>query len=348
MKWYNASEAPFKVWGLPFFETDRVYRRFRLEPPAPLPPSVEGLCNHPAGGQIRFRARFRTLWVRVTLGHEPGMSNMTPMGQCGIDCYMNRAGEEPIYAATAKPKVRESFYEVPLLEMDEADEYFITLNLPLYCPLKELEIGLDDDAAVSEGEDYPAGKIVVYGGSIDQGGCATRPGMAYTNILSRWMGREFVNLGFSGNGKAEAEVALAVRQIPDIALFVINTAGNCPDAAWLAERMPRFLELFREVWPDVPILVWQLADFARLRFRPKEAAVFEAKREVERQTVRSRIAAGDRHISIACMEYGDSFMGHDLSREVTVDGAHPSDLGFVYTAEKLCPLLTNLLNPQDK
>ena len=351
MKWYDAAEAPFKIYGLPFFETEHVYRRLPLNPPAPLPPSVESLCGIPAGGQVRFRARFRSMALRVTMEHAPKMTktDMPPMGLCGFDCYLNRAGEEPFYIATASPRNREDFlqvYEARVLEMDEPDDYFVTLNMPLYCRLVKLEVGLDDNAAVSEGEPFPPGRIVVYGSSIMHGCSASRPDMLSTNILSRWMNREFINLGFSGNAKAEPEVALAMRRITDVSLIVVE-AANSPDAAWLEERLPRFLELLREVYPTVPILVWQIADFARFIVRPKEAAVFAAKREVEEKTVRSRIAAGDRHISIARMSYEDEFMGHDLSREATVDGTHPTNLGFAMMAKKLYPILTSILN-EDK
>ena len=48
----------------------------------------------------------------------------------------------------------------------------------------------------------PAGRpIVWYGTSIAQGGVVTRPGMAFTNIIARNLGREVLNFGFSGNGK---------------------------------------------------------------------------------------------------------------------------------------------------
>ena len=69
-------------------------------------------------------------------------------------------------------------------------------------------IGIDEQAELAApspwADDRP---VVVYGTSITQGGCATRPGMAYTNIVSRELNRPVINLGFSGNGKGEAEVA---------------------------------------------------------------------------------------------------------------------------------------------
>lgn len=48
--------------------------------------------------------------------------------------------------------------------------------------------------------DHP---IVLYGTSIAQGACASRPGMAWGNIVSRSLEIPLINLGFSGNGKLE-------------------------------------------------------------------------------------------------------------------------------------------------
>mgnify|MGYP002508477446 CR=1 FL=1 len=51
----------------------------------------------------------------------------------------------------------------------------------------------------------------MYGTSILQGGCATRPGMAHTNILQRRLNREGVNLGFSGNARLDPEIMFSTR-----------------------------------------------------------------------------------------------------------------------------------------
>ena len=45
MKQYDPKNAPFKTYGLPFFDTDRVYRRLQLNPPKPLPNAVNNRLN---------------------------------------------------------------------------------------------------------------------------------------------------------------------------------------------------------------------------------------------------------------------------------------------------------------
>ena len=49
-----------------------------------------------------------------------------------------------------------------------------------------------------------------YGSSITQGGCASRPGMAYQNIISRHFDCDHINLGFSGSAKGEEANAEAM------------------------------------------------------------------------------------------------------------------------------------------
>jgi len=75
----------------------------------------------------------------------------------------------------------------------------ITLNFPLYRGVKKIFVGLEQNARILAPLPYiDNNRIVIYGTSITQGGCASRPGMAWTNILSRRINREFINLGFSG------------------------------------------------------------------------------------------------------------------------------------------------------
>lgn len=75
------------------------------------------------------------------------------------------------------------------------------LFLPLYNSVSWMEIGVPADASfrfLPVSQEKP---LVIYGTSIAQGACASRPGMAWGNILNRKLGHPVINLGFSGNGK---------------------------------------------------------------------------------------------------------------------------------------------------
>ena len=91
--------------------------------------------------------------------------------------------------------------------------------------MTSLEIGVPKGAAfvpVAPRKDKP---ILFYGTSITQGGCASRPGMSFTNILRRRLNRPVLNFGFSGNGQTELEVGRFLVEL-DPAVFVLDTVGQ--------------------------------------------------------------------------------------------------------------------------
>ena len=93
---------------------------------------------------------------------------------------------------------------------DGASDSEFMLYLPLYNGVKSVEIGVPRDASFAAAAPRPAERskpIVFYGTSITQGGCASRPGMVHTAIVGRRFDRPVINLGFSGNGRMEPELA---------------------------------------------------------------------------------------------------------------------------------------------
>ena len=129
------------------------------------------------------------------------------------------------------------------------------LYLPLYDELKSLEIGVSSDAHIYKGENPFKKKIVVYGSSILQGASASRPGMAYPARLSRSSGYNFINLGLSGNGKMEKEVAGMLANI-DADAFILDCIPN-PSPKEITERAVGFVMTLREKHPDTPIIIIQ-------------------------------------------------------------------------------------------
>jgi hypothetical protein len=88
-----------------------------------------------------------------------------------------------------------------------------------------MKIGVPEDKNFSP---LPLNKkkpIVVYGTSIAQGACASRPGMAWTAILGRRMNIPLINLGFSGNGKLEKEMLDLIAEI-DAEVYILDCLQN--------------------------------------------------------------------------------------------------------------------------
>ncbi len=341
MKWYQLGEGPFSVEGFPFYEREKQFRRLMLLPPEKLPDDVDYLNWNTAGGQIRFRGRFCEMHLRVELNAVPEMYHMTTVGEGGFDCYLGRNGEEPVYFSSVFLKDDHAVSYEACLYRGEPAEQDVILNFPLYKGVKTLKLGFDEEAFLKPPKPHRNGRIVVYGGSIDQGGCASRPGMAYTNLLSRWLDAECINLGYSGAGRAEDEVAKAIREIPDVSLFIINTAGNCPGCAYLEEHFPRFISLLRERYPETPMLIYSLPKRPCDRFGFDGVMSNEAKATLLERLF-NNMSRQDRHLYFLRSEGEPPFEGHSLEYETTVDGCHPNDYGFMIMAKELFRKITEI------
>jgi lysophospholipase L1-like esterase len=169
--------------------------------------------------------------------------------------------------------------------------------------------------------------LVFYGSSIAQGGCASRPGMAYPAILGRRLDRATVNLGFSGCGKLEPPMADLLAEL-DSAAFVIECWPNIP-AVTIAERFGPFVGTIAKAHPGTPIVILE---------EPDDPSAESEKNRVLRRGVGALRAEGLRDIRLVS---GRQQLGPD--GEGTVDGCHPTDLGFVRMADAIEPVLRDVL-----
>jgi lysophospholipase L1-like esterase len=338
-KWFSPNDPPFRLAGFAWFQTDGVYRRLPLKPSKPLPPAVDSLANSTAGGQIQFQTDSTRVAVRVQLAGPAGMDHMPSTGQCGFDCYVGPAGEQR-YVSTTRMDLTKTAYEHVLFNLPAAGVRNVTLNFPLYQGVKTVEVGLNEGSQVLAPPPFTReGRVVVYGTSITQGGCAARPGMAYTNILSRRLNVEFINLGFSGSGRGEAEVAEAVAQVAHPICFVLDYEANCVSTELLRETLPRFIRILRAAHAGVPILVVSRTPYAVELQNEESARAGAERREFQRATVEKLRSEGD---ALVFFKDGSDLLGEDFD-ECTVDGGHPTDLGFLRMANGLEPVLRWIL-----
>jgi hypothetical protein len=266
------------------------------------------------------------------------MDHMSATGECGFDCYVGPAGKMR-YANTIRYDRAQVRYESVVFETDAPRRRReITLNFPLYNGVKDVRVGLERGARVWR--PLPLrGRVVVYGTSITQGGCASRPGMCWTNIASRTLGMEFINLGFSGNGRGEPEVARTIASIPRVSLFVLEYEGNCVSTEKLKETLPEFLRILRAAHPKTPILVASRIAFARDLWLAEPLRWRRERKAFQRRTVAKLRAAGDRRIFFVD---GSTLLGRDFD-ECAVDGVHPTDLGFMRIADGMIPQIRKAL-----
>jgi hypothetical protein len=339
MVWYSPAEAPFRLAGFAWFEQEHLYRRLPRKPAPPLPASVDTLAWHTAGGQVAFKTASVRIAIKVRLHKASLFDHMTATGLKGFDLYRGKPGRMQ-YVATTRFKAQAMAYDATLWNGEQSTLDVCTLNFPLYAGVREVWIGLDKGARVLPPPPYvSADPVVIYGTSITQGGCANRPGMAFSNILSRRLNRPFINLGFSGSGKLEPEVG---RHMADAsthpALLVIDADANCgPDL--LKERLVPFIGLLRQSHPSVPLLVVSRPPFASDVFQRATHKKWVLARKIQEQAVRRLRKQGDRHIHFL----DGSTLMPEAGCESTVDGVHATDLGFWQMAGVLEPVFKRLL-----
>jgi lysophospholipase L1-like esterase len=338
LNWIAPTDARMEINGLAWFaENGGEWFRLPIRLKETLPPAVWNLGRSPSGARVRFRTDSNVLAVRVEYASAPDMANMHAFGQTGVDVYL-----DGIYRGTAIAK-KDSKTGEPVehvyfdLGSRPRVERAVTLYLPLYKAAKLLAIGVDKPAQIRRAAPYALPRpVVFYGTSITQGGCASRPGMSYQAILSRMLNLDIVNLGFSGNGKGEPEVARMVAEI-DAAAFVMDFAQNNKTVESVREVYEPFLNTIREKHPTTPIFVITPISSAREALAD-HAGRLEAMREHIRQVASKRIAAGDKRIQIV---EGTDLIGPDRL-EGFVDTVHPNDLGFQWMAEGLARRLIKL------
>lgn len=326
------------VAGLAWYKHERLYRRLPVQSQIPIPPAVDTLANHTAGGQLRFRTNSTSLSIQVTLDTPASMDHMPATGQCGFDCYIEK-NERLHFCSTTRFDHTKDRYEHSMMKDMTAEMREIVLNFPLYQGVKEIRLGIDSRASIAAPTDYSnEGKVIFYGTSITQGGCANRPGMVFTNILSRRFPLEFINLGFSGNGKGEPEMAQLIAEIEQPACLVLDYEGNCPSVEEMARTLPEFIRIYRSRHPKVPILVLTRPCYASDTFQDKTLQERIAMNQTQAHIVNDLRSAGDEQVYF---QSGSELFGLDFA-ECTVDGGHPTDLGFQRMADKLTPVLADI------
>ena len=316
------------VSGLPWFEENHHgLSRLPLRLKDTFRPVVWNLAQHTSGVRLRFRTNALSVQVLATSGK--GQSpHMTSVMKNGLDFYVNG-----LYKGSTWPNAAGKINKKFSVFATTREFRDITIYLPLYSPITVEKLVFPAGTELRPPTPFARKKpIVYYGSSITQGGCASNPGLSCQAILGRRLNLDFVNLGFSGNGIGEIEVARAVAEI-DAAAFVLDYWAN-PDPATYKRTLPPFVRTLREKHPETPILI--TSPF----YNPGRERVQREKRRTTRDFVDSRRAAGDTNIHYV--------EGLDMISENTawglVDGRHANSLGFYLCANGLEPHLRRVLN----
>ena len=169
---------------------------------------------------------------------------------------------------------------------------------------------------------------MIYGTSITQGGCASRPGMAFPAIVGRQLDAPVINLGFSGSGQMEPAMAELLAEL-DPSAYVLDCLWNMSPEL-VSTRIEPFVKTLRAAHPDTPIVLAE--DCSVRNVCPTE------KGRILRSIHQRLTAEGVKNLHFLSNQ---GMLGDDT--EGTVDGCHPNDLGMMRQAEVFAKALSPLL-----
>lgn len=334
MKLYQYYDAPLEVHGLPFYaENHRLERLTDADAAALRAENPESgvliLHRRTPGARVCFQTDAPQFTVRMELEKitpDVGMSIFA----CQSVTVLIGPHQSPRFAGLVNPPnytacTAEKTFKKPNKMED------ITLLLPRNEHVVQLEVEVPDDARVEAPTPYRYAPILFYGSSITEGGCCCHAPNAYTHRVSSMLGADYYNFGFSGSARGELALADCINRIP-MSVFVYDYDHNAPDPAHLARTHEPFFRRIRATHPELPIVM-----LTRPVYEPSSDA--DARYEIIAQTYRCAVESGDRNVWLID---GRTFFGADGAC-CSCDGCHPNDLGFYRMAQRVEPVLRQIL-----
>jgi len=287
--------------------------------------AITHLAKHSSGAYISFITNSSSISVKVKLAGKSYMPHFTATGTIGLDLYVLNE-EKFVFLGTTKLDEAQFTYTY-IKGMTRTNKEF-RLYLPIYMQLLELEIIVDANARIKQPIKIDKPKIICYGTSITQGGCATRGGMSYSSILGRHLkDYDIYNLGFSGNAHLHKEIATLISEVDNLQILIMEVEANAGAIGVLEERLEDFIKIILEKNQDLEIYLISHYPHSHTLFNPA----------LKSRILRQRIFQEE-----ICNKYsknmffinGEKILEH-LGYEETVDLVHLTDLAFYHLAKYL-------------
>ena len=327
---YDIKDMPLSVHGAPFWEEEKTLRRLPRELMEELP-HLSFFGRRCPGARVRFKTDSKNIRIRFEFEKADPDAGMSMFACLAANVLIGDEKYGEFLGIICPPHCGETVADGILEKSGNMDS--VTIHLPRNEVIKSFEIYIDEGAQILPPDPYKYEKpVVFYGSSITEGGCCCNIINAYASILSRHLSFDSINLGFSGNAKGEPQMAEFIKGL-DMSVFVYDYDHNADSPELLKATHEPFFKVIRKANPDLPVIMMT---------RPKNNYTQEEKqrREIVKTTYLNAVESGDKNVYFID---GETFFGKADGNSCLIDGLHPNDLGFHRMAEKIEPLLKEIL-----
>lgn len=337
--WFNIRKTPFKIYGLYKPLENEHFVRLPYEVAANTNEGVKDLYLNTSGGRFSFATDSPYIAIHALQPTLYVMPHMPRTGSAGFDAYVCDENKDQVYVGTFFANVRSS------------QEYFASINsrtnfgkvfnyvidFPLYEKVDDVYIGVHKDAEIDVydtpyTDDLP---IVFYGSSITQGGCVSRPGLMYPNILSRRFHRDIINLGFSGSCRGEQTILDYMANLK-MSVFVCDYDHNAPTSDHLRKTHYNVYETIRKKNPDLPFIMVSKPD---VLWFPDSLE----RKNIILDSYNKALSLGDKNVYFVD---GFKMFEGDYYDSCTVDNTHPNDLGHYLMAKHIGEAIEEIIEKE--
>jgi lysophospholipase L1-like esterase len=343
-KWFNpAASIPAVIGGRGWNEGFHApYDRLPARAEKEVRNQLWGLSRHAAGEFIDFNTNSSTIVVRYTVKGAQSMPQMPATGVSGVDLYAQTKAGLWNWVRGAIKFGDTIEYRFQHISSSQQLKNF-RLYLPLYTAVQWMQIGVPEVNTINAIPVSGQQSVVAYGTSIMHGAYASRPGLAWTNILSRKINSPVINLGFSGNGQLEESLIDFISEIV-ASVYILDCMPNLWDkskfpAEEIEKRMRMSVNRLRATHPMVPIVFAEhCSGLEGVNMDAEMSEKYIAVSRIAAQVFKKMKQEGVQEIyHLSALEIG-------FDTESTVDGTHPNDIGMMKYAEAYFKIIAPLLH----
>ncbi len=333
--YFDATKPPFVIGGIPHPDQNQgEYYRLNVNDKEKYSGGNTQLALCTSGGTVRFATDAPVISIRVTNRNSiTGMPHFTNRGVFGIDVYIGTGTNRQYVGDRMQTFADSPDYNDGYIRLPKGVKE-ISINLPLYGGVEKIEIGIPKKYLVGAPTPRTFKPIAFYGSSITQGGCVSRPGNSYANILCRVLDADCKNLGFSGCGMGELSIADFIGK-SELSCFVMDYDYNALTVDDLKATHEPFYKHIRNLQPELPIIF-----LSHPVANVEETRDDIGRRETVFATYEKAIAEGDKNVYFVD---GSKYFPKDMRDLYYVDALHPNDLGQYLMAKAIYPAVKKAL-----